>query len=110
MAWIPGQVITAGPWAVALVLILAFVVARARGIYVSKTEMDRLERRMEKDTDRVLDLYRTQLNLASSANLKKDETIAKQAEQIEKLMSHSAVTSHAFAEIMEEAKRRGLVA
>lgn len=109
MSWLPARIIEAGPWAVVVVLVLAFVVARARGVYVSGREMDRLERRMEKDTDRVLELYKTQLNLASVANVKKDETIAKQAEQIEKLMAHSAVTAHTLAEIMEEARRRGLV-
>lgn len=109
MGWMPAQVIALGPWAVVGVLVLAFIVARSRGIYVSAKEMDRLERRMEKDTDRVLGLYKTQLDLAAAANHKKDDIIAKQAEQIEKLMAHSAVSSHALAQIMEEARRRGLV-
>lgn len=109
MIQIPTWVIERGPWAILALLVMAFIFARSRGILVTGAELDRLERRMEKDTDRVLALYDTQLKLGAEAGRKKDETIARQAEQIEKLMSHSAVSSHALKEIMEEAKRRGIL-
>lgn len=107
--WLPQWALQEGGYGLAVLLVVAFVVALSRGIIVRRGEVERIERRIEKDTDRILDLYKAQLDLAAKANEKKDETIARQAEQIEKLMSHSAVTSHAFAEIMEEARRRGLV-
>lgn len=98
-----------GGYGLALLLVIAFVVALSRGIIVRAGEVERIERRIEKDTDRIIALYKMQLDLAVKAGEKKDETIAKQVEQIEKLMSHSAVTAHALTEIMEEARRRGLV-
>lgn len=109
MQWLPQWATSGGGYGLALLLAIAFLVALSRGIIVRAGEVERIERRIEKDTDRILSLYKMQLDLAAAANVKKDETIAKQAEQIEKLMSHSAVSAHALAEIMEEAKRRGII-
>ncbi len=50
-----------GPWAVLLIAVVVFIVARARGLLVTKDELDRVERRMDKDTERVLELYKEQI-------------------------------------------------
>lgn len=104
MTFLPAWALEAGGWGVSFCLILAFLFARNRGIIVTKDEIER----NDKNTDRTLKLYEKQLELGAAANAKKDETIARQAEQIERLLSHSSVSAYALTEIMEEAKRRGL--
>lgn len=104
MSFLPVWAWEAGGWGVSFCLILAFLFARNRGIIVTKDEIER----SDKNTERTLKLYEKQIELGSAAGVKKDETIARQAEQIERLLSHSAVSAHALTEIIEEAKRRGL--
>lgn len=111
MSWVPWSVLEkGGPWALLLGLCLAFLFARSRGILLTKDDVERIERRMEKDTDRVIALYAEQAKTSAAIAVAKDATIARQAEQIERLLSHSAITSHAMSEIMQEAKRRGHLA
>lgn len=98
-----------GPWALVLLLVGTYLYARHAGKLYTGADVERIERRMEKDTDRVLALYTKQLDTAATANGRKDEIITKLTEQNEKLMSHSSVSAHALREIMEEAKRRGMV-
>jgi hypothetical protein len=117
---IPQWAVDRGGWGVAFLLLIAFVFALSRGILVRGSEVareakriadevDRRERERERDVDRVIALYVKQLDVSHEAGRTKDITIEKQAAQIEKLMAHSAVSAHALAEIMEEARRRGLV-
>lgn len=105
MNWFAPILQAFGPWAVAALMLAAYIFARNRGMLVTKSEIDR----SDKNTDRTLKLYEKQIELGAAANSKKDETIAKQAEQIERLLSHSHVSATALAEIVGEAKRRGLV-
>lgn len=96
---------TFGPWAVPALMLAAYIFARNRGILITKSEIER----SDKNTDRTLRLYEKQIELAAMANVKKDETIAKQAEHIERLLSHSHVSATALSAIVEEARNRGLV-
>lgn len=109
MAGFLTAVMDGGPWALVVLLLGVYLYARHTGKLQTLADVERIERRMEKDTDRVLALYMKQLDTSQAANDKKDQIIAKQAEQIEKLMAHSSVSAHALREIMEEAKRRGMV-
>ena len=96
-----------GPWASLLVCAAAFLLALARGWLVRGGEVERIERRMERDTDRVLDLYREQIKALISASEKKDETIASQDAQIAKLIDSHDVATQALDKIVKEAERRG---
>lgn len=104
MTWIGPALQTYGPWALPILMLAAYVVARNRGLLVTRSEMER----SDKNTDRTLKLYEKQIELGALANVKKDETIAKQAEQIERLLSQAHVSTSALTAIMEEAKKRGL--
>ncbi len=100
-----------GPWAALLFVLISgtvgLVFTMSRGLLVRGTEVDRIERRMEKDTDRVLSLYVKQIDSLTEAGKLKDETIAKQADQIEKLMDANGVATSALDKIVKEAERRG---
>lgn len=96
-----------GPWSLLLLALVGFVYAMARGHLVRGAEIDRIERRIEKDTDRVLDLYREQIKTLVEAHSKKDATIATQDEQIGKLLASTEVSSAALDKIVKEADRRG---
>lgn len=96
-----------GPWSLLLLALVGFVFAMARGHLVRGAEIDRIERRIEKDTDRVLELYREQIKLLVDAAAKKDATIATQDEQIGKLLVSTEVSSAALEKIVKEADRRG---
>jgi hypothetical protein len=100
-----------GPWAVLFLVVVAVIggllFAFSRGILVRGGEVDRIERRIEKDTDRVLDLYRDQIKTLLEANGKKDETIASQDRQIEKLIGANETATVALDKIVREAERRG---
>ena len=109
MTFLPTWVVEGGPWAILLSLVGAFIFALSRGILVRGRELDRLERRMKDDVDRVIAMYQKQLDMQSAALILKDGVIEKQVAQIDSLMSHSAVSAHALREILEEARRRGLV-
>jgi hypothetical protein len=99
-----------GPWAILLLCVGAFVLALSRGYLVRGSELERAERRMEKDTDRVLALYVKQIDGLLASTLRKDETIAKQDEQIAKLLEGHAVATEALDKIIKEAERRGFFA
>lgn len=81
--------------------------AFSRGILVRGGEVDRIERRIEKDTDRVLDLYREQIKELLGANSKKDETIATLQRQNGKLIESNDTATQALDKIVREAERRG---
>lgn len=107
MTAIVPAVIEWGPWAIIGALVAAYLWSRHTGSLVTRGDVERIERRIEKDTDRVLELYKNQIASLEKVIERKDATILKQAEQIEKLMSHSAVSAHALEQIMEEARKRG---
>lgn len=109
MLAIPAWVIEGGPWAILGFLILAFAIARNRGILISGKEFEREMDRVGKDTDRIIALYMKQIDMMFETAGKKDEVIAKLQEQIGKLLSDAALSTHALNQIMEEAKKRGLV-
>jgi mevalonate kinase len=100
-----------GPWAallfLAILAIAGFAFALSRGILVRGSEVDRIERRIEKDTDRVIDLYKEQIKTLNETISKKDATIEKQADQIGKLLAGSTVATEALDKIVKEAERRG---
>lgn len=100
-----------GPWFVLLFLIIVgisgFAFALSRGILVRGADVDRMERRIEKDTDRVLDLYKEQIKTLTETVRTKDATIDKLTEQNGKLLAGSAVATEALDKIVKEAERRG---
>lgn len=100
-----------GPWLALLFVVGATVggllFAFSRGILVRGGEVERIERRIEKDTDRVLALYLEQIKALTSAASKQSDTIAIQDRQIEKLIESNELGSHALDKIVKEAERRG---
>ncbi len=96
-----------GPWTLLLLCVAGFLIAGTRGVFVRGSELDRLERRFEKDTDRVLGLYEKQFDALVEAAKKKDETIASQDRQIEKLIASNDVATQALDKIVKEAQKRG---
>lgn len=96
-----------GPWVAVVLLMGAFVFALSRGIIMRASEIERIERRMEKDTDRVLALYSKQIEVLTAAAVRKDDTIDKQTAQIGKLIESSDTATRALDRIVKEAERRG---
>lgn len=100
-----------GPWFGLLFLALAgvagFAFALSRGILLRGSEVDRIERRIEKDTDRVIDLYKEQIKALTATIVTKDATIEKLTEQNGKLLAGNAVATEALDKIVKEAERRG---
>jgi hypothetical protein len=100
-----------GPWFLLFFVVLSGITgllfAFSRGILVRGGEVDRIERRIEKDTERTLALYLKQIDLLTAAATKKDETIAVQDRQIEKLIDSNEVATQALDKIVKEAEKRG---
>jgi len=100
-----------GPWLILLFVVLSGITgllfAFSRGILVRGGEVERIERRIEKDTDRTLALYLKQIDILTTAAGKKDETIATQNRQIEKLLDTNEVATQALDKIVKEAEKRG---
>lgn len=107
MAPFVTAVVEGGPWVVLLLVLAAVAFAMVRGHLVRGSEVDRMERQREKDTDRVLALYVKQIDQLVSAAARKDETIAKQDEQIERLLAGHETATQALDKIVKEAERRG---
>jgi acetolactate synthase regulatory subunit len=97
----------AGPWSLLSLVVVSFLFAIARGILVRGAEVDRIERRIERDTDRAIALYTDQIKILVDAASKKDATIASQHEQISKLLVQTEVSTQALEKIIREAERRG---
>lgn len=81
--------------------------ALSRGFLVRGSEVDRIERRIEKDTDRVLALYVEQIKTQNETIRIKDATIDKLTEQNGRLLTGNAVATEALDKIVKEAERRG---
>ena len=100
-----------GPWFALLFVSMGGVAglafALSRGLLVRGSEVDRIERRIEKDTDRVLDLYKEQIKTLSETVRTKDATIEKLTEQNGKLLAGNTVATEALDKIVKEAERRG---
>lgn len=100
-----------GPWFVLLFILIVgitgFAFALSRGILVRGSDVERIERRIEKDTDRVLALYVKQIDALTETVKLKDATIDKQAGQIERLITGNSVATEALDKIVKEAERRG---
>lgn len=93
-----------GPWALLLILLVALVFLKIKGVILTEGEVDRIIGGYRENAA----LYRQQLDHKETANQAQAATIAKQAEQIERLMEHSAVSAHALGSILEEARKRGM--
>ena len=104
MDWLPSHVTQGGPWAALLAVVLGVSFLIWRGTLVPGSHVDRTVAGY-KDTIASLEKERDYHQAAAS---RKDETIAKQSEQIDRLLSHSAVSSYALEDIIREAKRREL--
>lgn len=100
-----------GPWFLLFFVVLSGITgllfAFSRGILVRGGEVERIERRIEKDTDRALALYLKQIDLLTAAAAKKDDTIATQNRQIEKLLDTNEIATVALDKIVKEAEKRG---
>jgi hypothetical protein len=96
-----------GPWALLLIVCAGLAFALFRGYLIRGGEVDRIERRIEKDTDRVLDLYKEQIKTLTETISKKDATIEKLTEQNGKLLVGNAVATEALDKIVKEAEKRG---
>lgn len=100
-----------GPWILAVALVITGVsglaFALSRGFLVRGAEVDRIERRIEKDTDRVIDLYKEQIKALTATIATKDATIEKLTEQNGKLLAGNAVATEALDKIVKEAEKRG---
>ena len=100
-----------GPWFALLFVAMGGVAglafALSRGFLVRGSEVDRIERRIEKDTDRVLALYVKQIDALTETVKVKDATIEKLTEQNGKLLTGNAVATEALDKIVKEAERRG---
>lgn len=102
MTWMPWDAVKeGGPWAVLLLLAVAFLVARSRGILAT-----------EKDVERTVGGYKaviahqdTELAYWRAAADKKDLTIEKQADQIARLMKSADLSSYTLEAVLKEAKR-----
>lgn len=102
MTWIPWPAVKeGGPWAVLIMLAIAFLIARSRGILAT-----------EKDVERTVGGYKEviahqdkELTYWRAAADKKDLTIEKQADQIARLMKGADLSSYALEAILKEAKR-----
>lgn len=99
--------IEGGPWVLLLLVLALFVWALSRGWIVRGSELERAERKMEKDTDRVLALYVKQIDALLGSVDRKDETIAAQDAQVAKLLEGHALATETLDKIVKEAERRG---
>lgn len=105
MTWMPWDAVKdGGPWAVLLLLAIAFLVARSRGILAT-----------EKDVERTVGGYKaviahqdTELAYWRSAAEKKDLTIEKLTDQNARLMKGTDLSSYALEAILKEAKQHGM--
>lgn len=100
-----------GPWFALLFVamggVMGLAFALSRGLLVRGSEVDRIERRIEKDTDRVIDLYKEQIKSLTETIRTKDATIEKLTEQNGKLLVGNTVATEALDKIVKEAERRG---
>jgi hypothetical protein len=101
-----------GPWFVLLFVVLSGITgllfAFSRGILVRGGEVERIERRIEKDTDRVLALWKEQISLLQSSLVRKDETIRTLQDQNTKLIESNRIATQALDKIVQEAEKRGI--
>jgi hypothetical protein len=104
MDWIPGAAVAAGPWAVLVTVLLGVFFLFIRGTFVTGVQVDKTIKGYV-DTNATLE---RELIYWRSAAERKDLTIDKQAEQLQQLMTYSALGTHALEALMKEAKKRGL--
>jgi hypothetical protein len=93
-----------GPWAALLAVIMAVSFLFWRGIFVTGAQVDRTVAGYKDSLDRT----EKELAFWRAAAEKKDTVIERQAEQLHKLMTYSALGTHALEAIQEEAGKRGL--
>lgn len=102
MAWLPWEAVKqGGGWAVLLLLLVAFVFARSRGILVSEKEVDRAIAGYKE----VIELYKIQLSQKDTAIGYERQRSDRLDKQVEKLLSHAETTTHIITELREEARK-----
>jgi hypothetical protein len=88
-----------GPWAVLVMLAIAFLIARSRGILATEKDVERTVGGYKA----VIDHQDKELAYWRAASDKKDLTIEKQAEQIAKLMKGVDLSTYAIESVLREA-------
>ena len=105
MDWMPQTVMEGGPWAILLAVFAGVSFLFWRGNFVTGGQVDKTIAgyvATNAHLSKELDYWR-------AAAERKDTTIERQAEQLQKLMTYSAVGTHALESIMAEVQRRGQV-
>lgn len=106
MEWIPQSAMEGGPWAALLAIVLAVSFLFWRGVFVTGTQVDRIVAGYKDSLDRA----EKELVFWRTAADRKDLVIERQADQLQKLMAYSAVGTHALEAVIEEARKRDVVA
>ncbi len=91
-----------GPWALLFTVLAAVSFLVWRGVLIPGPVVDKaMTGYVESNTrlEKELDFWR-------AAAVSKDATIQAQAEQLQKLMSYTAVGTHALEDILREARKR----
>lgn len=105
MDWLPSAVMEGGPWAAFLALLSGVSFLFWRGNFVTGGQADKTiagyvatNAHLEKE-----------LAYWRAAAERKDTTIERQADQLQKMMTYSAVGTHALESIMAEVRKRDQV-
>ncbi len=102
MPWIPWDAVQkGGGWAVLLLLCIAFLLARSRGILMSEKDVDRVLA----GRDAVVELYKIQLSQKDEALRYERARSDRIDKQVEKLLVHAETTTYALQQLRDEAKR-----
>ena len=103
MTWVPWAAVKdGGPWVVLVMLAVAFLVARSRGILTTERDVERTVggyRAVIEHQDRELAFLRAAID-------KKDLTIDRLSEQNAKLLRGVDLSTYAIQSVLEEASKR----
>jgi hypothetical protein len=103
MTWLPWDAVKqGGGWAVLLLLAVAFLFARSRGILLTEKDVDRSISGYKE----VIELYKIQLAQKDTAITYERERSDRLDRQVEKLLVHAETTTHIITELREEARKR----
>jgi hypothetical protein len=102
MDFLPTTVLEGGPWAVLLIVVLGVSFLYWRGIFVSSGQVDKTIAGYVA-TNAFLE---KELAYWRAAADRKDLTIDRQTEQLQKMLSYSAVGTHALESFMKEVQGR----
>jgi hypothetical protein len=105
MDWIPSTVAEGGPWAILLAVVLGVSFLFWRGSFVTSGQVDRTIAGYVA-TNAALE---KELAYWRAAAERKDLTIDRQTEQLQKMLTYSAVGTHALESFMKEVQGRAQV-